>query len=188
MLLVTALLVAACGSGHEVTPGAAVPPASPSESANSPRGATLTEDQFWTLVEQARQAGEGDPEAMAEELRGRLSSLRAEEVADFHRLLVTANHRLYTERHAAVAARLCGGYLGDDGFTDYRTWVITRGRAAFDAAVTNPQQLRSLPDAEQGCEGAELFGTVAYALYAEAAGEPAAESLPLLEPDYPPTR
>ena len=39
------------------------------------------------------------------------------------------------------AAYLLNGGCGDDGFDDFRGWLVTRGRAVFEAALADPDSL-----------------------------------------------
>lgn len=99
------------------------------------------------------------------------------------------NHSLYTERLAAVADQACmpGLGLGDDLFTDFRSWVIAHGQAAYERVLASPQTLKDFPDIANGCGRGEPFGYAAFRVYVDKAGREAALSrLPSVEPTTEP--
>lgn len=136
---------------------------------------------FWDLVHATcATAQDGDVEQAAA-LREVLAELPAEDVADVHRTFVRLNRAL--KPAARVADDLCapGLGLGRDLGTDYRSWVIAHGQAAYEAVLADPQRLRDFPDAEQGCGLGEPFGYTALEVYLEKTGLDAAEiRLPIL--------
>lgn len=147
----------------------------------------MQEQQFWQAIERARTQADGDVDAMADTLREQLSGYSKQQLVDFQTTLVAHSSQLYTSAHAAAAELVCG-YLGDDGFTDFRSWVIAQGRAVFEAFVADPQSLAALPNLGDSCEGAERFGSAVDDLY-EAAGGAVSddEAYPILEPVDPPS-
>ena len=81
------------------------------------------------LVEQScRVATDGDFD-QARALRRELTGLDAEQVAAFHRTFVRVSKSLYTQE-AGRWDQVCapGIGLGDDLFTDFRSWVIAHGK------------------------------------------------------------
>ena len=147
-------------------------------------------EKFWTIVDQSRIAAGGEADQQADALRVLLADRPAEEVREFHLLLVDANQRIYTWEHGN-AAELVFGYLGDDGWTDFRTWVIVHGRAPYERYLADPDHLAVLltPDFDDEEIGAaEEFGVVASQLYQQKTGTELWETdTPILEPDAKPT-
>lgn len=142
---------------------------------------------FWTLVERAKRAAGGDAEAMADALADSLSGADADALVDVQRLLAEARQRLYTWRHSDAGEIVCG-YLGDDAFTDFRSWIISRGQSVFEAVVADPDALADVDDVEASCDaGGELFGAVPGQLYVDLTGDYFPEDVPLLEPAQPPS-
>lgn len=144
---------------------------------------------FWRLVEEScRVATDGDVR-QARALRNALNRLEAEQVAKFHRTFVRINHSLYTERVATVADEAClpGIGLGDDLFTDFRSWVIAHGQGVYERVLARPETLNDFPDIANGCGMGEPFGYAAFRVYADKAGREAALSrLPSVEPTTAP--
>ncbi|MFD0522973.1 DUF4240 domain-containing protein [Paractinoplanes durhamensis] len=168
-----ALVVAGCGA----TP--VRPQASPSTAVRGLE--TVDEDAFWQIVGDAREQASDDPDAMAEVLEERFADAGDDELRGFQRQLVAASRRLYTWRHAAAADMVCGS-VGDDGFTDWRSWVITLGRETFERIAADPDNLADVEDLTAGCAGAgELFGAAVSGIYYERHGYDD-DTFPVLEP------
>ena len=127
----------------------------------------MNTDQFWNLIETA---GEGttDSSVLIDRLKNALASLPAEEIQDFETQL---NQRL-TESYRwdlwAVAYIVNGG-SSDDGFEYFRGWLISQGRAYFEAALRDPQ--RAADRAEFDANECEDIIYVAASIYKEKTGE-----------------
>ena len=96
------------------------------------------------------------------------------------------------------AAYLIGGGCSDDGFADFRGWLISQGESAYDAALADPESLAPLAkryECDCQVEGFQYLGMAAWAKKtggtlndfptekieheatpAEASGDPAGES------------
>ncbi len=79
---------------------------------------------------------------------------------------------------APFADEIClpGLGLGQDLGTDYRSWVIAHGQAVYEALLADPDRLRDLPDARNGCGLGEPFGAAGFALYLERTGRSPSEA------------
>lgn len=177
-----AVLAAGCGGGEREDNRAAL-----IETASPNAGAVMDEASFWALIEDVRQTADGDAEAMADELREALADADADQLGTLHRSLVDANKRLYTWDHGDAGELICG-FLGDDSFTDFRSWIITRGKDVFEAVAADPDALADVEDVEATCEGGgEIFAAVPSDLYFELVGDYFPADVPLLEPDDPPS-
>lgn len=147
---------------------------------------TVGESTFWPAVEAARARAGGDPDAMAEVLEAEFAEADDETLRAFQRELVDASRRLYTWRHWTAAEMMCG-YVSDDVFTDWRSWVITLGRETFTRVAEDPDDLADVADLSAGCEGgAEIFGATVSGIFFERHGY-ADETFPILEPIESPT-
>jgi hypothetical protein len=127
----------------------------------------MTSNQFWQIVDATRAATQ---EEQLEMFRQQLRRLAPEELIDFQ--------RIFTERFFAaynwdlwVVAWLCeGGLCSDDSFMDFRTWLISRGRAVYEAALQNPDSLTD-EMRQTGHRAFELFSYGTGEIYGESAGE-----------------
>ena len=170
------LLVSGC------TPGAG----EPGLVARQPTGPTGEGgESFWQRVEDARTRGGGDPDAMAEILRAEFARSGDQALRAFQRDIVEASRRLYTWRHGDAAEMICG-FVSDDVFTDWRSWVITLGRETYTRIAEDPDALADVADLSPGCAGGgELFGAAVSGIWFERHGD-ADGDFPWLEPSYPP--
>jgi hypothetical protein len=96
--------------------------------------------QFWNEIDASRRASDGDPEAQVDELRIRLGSLSADEIVEFDRIFSEYHERAYSW-DLWGAAYIIGGGCSDDGFMDFRGWLISKGEKAYEAALENPESL-----------------------------------------------
>lgn len=69
------------------------------------------------------------------------------------------------------AAYIIEGGCSDDGFTDFRSWLISRGRDVYEAALRDPESLVEVAAAD-GVEATsfEEFQYVARRVYEEKTG------------------
>ena len=134
---------------------------------------------FWEAVHSSCQVAQDGDLLQADALEQVLSDLDTDDVARFQRTLVRLNRSL--RGIAPVADEIClpGLGLGQDLGTDYRTWVIAHGQAVYEALLADPDRLRDLPDAHDGCGLGQPYGEVAFGLYLERTGRsPADAGLP----------
>jgi len=121
--------------------------------------------QFWKLIDRSRKAAEENPEQQLETLRDLLTGLSVEDIMAFDRIL--------DEYHARAdnwdlwgAAFLIGGGCSDDGFMDFRGWLISRGEKAYEEALVDPESLvRVVQDHDGICqvEGYQYIGAEVWA-------------------------
>jgi hypothetical protein len=186
-IFATLLLLSACAEDIEEAeepvaakqPEASSAPPSPAVTPESVK--TAGDGKFWLAVETARKRGAGDPDAMARVLRARFAQADDEKLRAFQQKLVDASSRLYTWQHWNAAEMICG-FVSDDVFTDWRSWVITLGREKFTRVAEDPDNLADIADLSGGCEaGGEIFGAAVSDVYFERHGY-ADEDFPVVEP------
>ncbi len=101
----------------------------------------MDDDTYWDLVERARtESGDDSPETVAETLVAVLSTLGPSEVVGAEEAFARISRRAYGFPLWGAAYVLNGG-CGDDGFDDFRGWLVTRGRAVYEAALADPESL-----------------------------------------------
>jgi hypothetical protein len=88
-------------------------------------------ERFWQLMEQA-----DTPRA----LHGLLAALPEAELVAFERLHGEAVDRAYDWGVWGAAYVIHGG-CGDDTFMDFRAYLMSRGRAIYEAALADPDSL-----------------------------------------------
>jgi Protein of unknown function (DUF4240) len=109
------------------------------------QGHTLRMDgeAFWELIEQARSTTHDD-EHLVERVATALLALPTEEILDFEEHLSEAEHRAY-RWEVGGAAYLINGGCSDDGFQDFRAWLVAQGRDTFTRGVADPDSLTEHP-------------------------------------------
>jgi len=124
-------------------------------------------EQFWQIIEATRAATQ---EEQLERFKLELQCLGAEELIEFERHFLQHKFAAYNWDLWVVAWLWQGGMCSDDGFSDFRSWLISRGRATYEAALADAEalvdELRQTEHPEF-----ELFGYVPGRTYRELTGE-----------------
>jgi Protein of unknown function (DUF4240) len=107
----------------------------------------MREQDFWNLIDQARDDAQGDPYEVCNCLEALLHEQSPEAVLAFDGWLYKS---LYAAYRADVwgAAYIMNGGCSDDGFEYFRGWLVTQGKAVFDAALADPDSLADAIDEE----------------------------------------
>jgi hypothetical protein len=147
----------------------------------------MNEARFWEIIDNSRARAREMPaaphqdfitrheQALAETLR----QLSAEAIADFNLRFWSVHHQAYRWDLWGYAYWLHGG-CGNDGFTDFRSCLISLGKNAFTAALDDPDSLTDLLDRpDMPYMQSEGFQYVAGRVYKEKTGNEA----PLAEDD-----
>ncbi|MFC4158477.1 DUF4240 domain-containing protein [Chitinimonas lacunae] len=128
---------------------------------------------FWQLIERTREEADGDCDMHMSLLQEALVALPPQEIVEFD--------RIYGEYFAQSyqwplwgAAFLIGGGCSDDGFDYFRNWLISRGKAQFEAALADPDSLADQVREEDYCELEELPYVIVQA-WSEKTGQPERE-------------
>jgi hypothetical protein len=120
----------------------------------------MTADQFWALIEPGK-----DDEEPRESLRFHLEALALGELESFQRHFDQFFEAAYRWRLWGAAYLIEGG-CSDDGFIDFRYALISKGRAVYERALTDPDSL-----VEVDIVSDELFGCVAERVYQARTGQ-----------------
>jgi hypothetical protein len=97
----------------------------------------MTLDEFWEHIHATKC---DDPEEHAVRLVERLVALPPDDSADFEHLWWALKNQA-VHMNLRGAAYVIGGGLSDDGFSDFRSWLVLQGRAVFEAALADPDSL-----------------------------------------------
>jgi Protein of unknown function (DUF4240) len=129
----------------------------------------MDEAAFWQLTADTRQAAGGDTERQSELLEERLSRLPAEQIAEFQRMRQRLDEQAYSWNLWGAAYVIEDG-CSDDCFRDFRAYLISLGRAPYEAALRDPDSIAPVvEDAETG--DWENADSVAGDAYESAVGE-----------------
>ncbi|QMU68481.1 DUF4240 domain-containing protein [Streptacidiphilus sp. P02-A3a] len=134
------------------------------------------ETEFWQLIDETREAAQGDPVDQAELLVERLLGLTPDDVIDFARLFEARLARAWRLDLWGAADLLLGG-AGDESFDYFCCWLIGQGRDVFEGALADPDTLADLvPDFDEEVDGdAEELGDAADRAHEQLTGMPLPE-------------
>jgi hypothetical protein len=107
--------------------------------------------QFWKIIDASRRKANGELDAQVQALGEQLEPLPPAEVAKFQEIFDTYWLRAY-RWDLWGAAYIIGGGCSDDGFMDFRAWLISRGEKAYENALRDPQTLvRVVKEEDEDC-------------------------------------
>ncbi len=142
----------------------------------------MTREQFWQLVGVSLSDAEAVPAVSRRLLRRSvvlrpgqrhvralellLAELPDAELLSFQTHLDALRDDARTWELHGAGQLACGG-LGDDGFSDLRTWLVSQGRAAYERVLGEPDALVDVapPDLDERIDDAEGWGYVALELW-----------------------
>ena len=137
----------------------------------------MNKEQFWRIVDDVRSSA--DPKnqrtvlfALQEQLR----KLPSAEIMEWQEIFQFYDDAAYRDELWAASGAM-GAHCSDDGFMDFRSWLISQGRDVYMAALKDPESL-----AEVDTEGQSLnFEQYAYAAPKAYAQRRAYEAGPLTD-------
>ncbi|NOV29562.1 DUF4240 domain-containing protein [Methylomonas sp. ZR1] len=100
----------------------------------------MDEMNFWMIIGSAHEQSNGDMDQKCELIRTALSKLPQDDARAFSALFRVMMDRAYSWPLWGAAYVINGG-CGDDSFSDFRASLISRGRAAFERALADPDSL-----------------------------------------------
>jgi len=110
--------------------------------ANTPRttASPMDEARFWRLVEEAGRQSRGHIDRQVQILVEKLAELTPEEIIEFDSILDRLMALSY-RRDLWAAAYIINGGCSDDGFEDFRGWLLAQGKDIFHEALEDPGTL-----------------------------------------------
>ncbi len=128
----------------------------------------MDEDRFWQMIDSTLPVA-GDRAAQERLLWEQLLGLPPREVAEFAWILDDMIDRA-EDGNGWEAWQEFDGVGADDGFWDFRCWLISRGRAVFESALRDPESLRAVVTEDENTHFQD-FGYVALGAYEQLTGE-----------------
>lgn len=98
-------------------------------------------EEFWALLDESREAADGDTGRQTELLTAALARRTPQDIVSFDALFHTTRARGYSWDLWAVGYLAAGGGMSDDAFGDFRAYLIGRGKEVWDRAVEDPDSL-----------------------------------------------
>lgn len=100
----------------------------------------MEKQEFWQLIESAKEDAKGDEHLQGETLIKNLAKLEPEQIVAFECLvceyLIEADHF-----NILAAQKIIDGYVSDDTYLYFRCWLIAQGEAVFTNALRHPDTL-----------------------------------------------
>jgi uncharacterized protein DUF4240 len=98
-------------------------------------------ESFWDLIDKTREAANGDARKQSDLLMDELVKLpAAEEIIAFDHIFDDLKDKAYIGNLWDAATLIMHG-SGDDGFQEFREWLVGRGKEAYENAIQNPETL-----------------------------------------------
>lgn len=96
--------------------------------------------EFWELIDKTREAASGDARKQSDLLTEELAKLPKEEIISFDGIFADLKDNAYIGNLWDAATLIMYG-SGDDGFQEFREWLVGRGKEAYEKAIDNPETL-----------------------------------------------
>lgn len=108
----------------------------------------MTHDEFWQLIDKTRAESGNNPTKQAELLVKALTAMPVEDIIDYQRI-----HDVYFTRAFRTdlwdVAYIIGKGCSDDGFKDFKGWLIGQGLSTYERALYNPDTLAHIVTIEE---------------------------------------
>lgn len=126
----------------------------------------MNKDTFWEIIDNVNAAVDrNNQEAVLHATEKQLMKYSANDIAEWHQIKqVYADIACRNDLWAACAAT--ESHCTDDGFIDFRSWLISQGKEIYMTTLHNPDSLAEL-DIPAGAADFELYGYVACDAYAQ---------------------
>lgn len=133
---------------------------------------SMDKDAFWALIDSVnREVDSADQKGILRVTQEKLLALNPEEITMWGN--IQYYYKDLADTSGVFAAACClNDFMSDDGFTDFRMWLISRGKEVYLAALRDPDTLAGLNISED--TRFELYGYVSQGAYKKAgfAGDP----------------
>jgi len=103
---------------------------------------------FWELIDKTREAANGDARKQSDLLTEELTNLPEEEIISFDQIFRDLKDKAYIGNLWDAAIVIMGG-CGDDGFQEFREWLVGRGKEAYENAIKDPETLEDVLEASE---------------------------------------
>ncbi|GLY01492.1 MULTISPECIES: DUF4240 domain-containing protein [Actinoplanes] len=133
-------------------------------------------DDFWAVIDRATEQRPASPAEVAERAVADLAARAPEEIVAWGRHLDKVLVASGTEDLWAAAYLINGGCT-EEGFDNFRGWLVAHGRKAVAASVKSPDVLAGMPAVRAAADTGAVFEaeevlSIAARAHQEATGEP----------------
>ena len=126
----------------------------------------MNKEQFWRIVDDVRSSADHrDQGAILFALQEQLRKLPSAEIMEWQEIFQFYDDAAYRDELWAASGAM-GAHCSDDGFMDFRSWLISQGRDVYMAALRDPESLAEV-DTEGQSLNFEEYAYVAPKAYAQ---------------------
>lgn len=111
----------------------------------------MSKDTFWSLIASAKEVSGQDMDAYLKWITERLTTMGPQAAQDFHDIMHGYRDLAYQYGLWSAASLMCDMGCTDDGFIDFRAWLIAQGRQVYLAALADPDSLSQV-ECYGGCQ------------------------------------
>jgi hypothetical protein len=98
----------------------------------------MSTDDFWRVIDATKAPKR---EVQLRKLTAKLEKLSRKELIAFHRKFIELQIAAFTWDLWFVAWLFQGQMLSDDSFSDFRNWLISRGKTVYEKGLRDPDSL-----------------------------------------------
>ena len=107
----------------------------------------MNKEEFWKTIESVNHSvPDGNHEMVAKQMCEELLHYSPQDILDWHLILREYTNAAYRNDLWAACTAL-GAHSSDDGFIDFRTWLISQGKDIYMDAMRDPDTLAANPHA-----------------------------------------
>lgn len=126
----------------------------------------MNKEQFWRIVDDVRSSADPrDQGAVLFALQEQLRKLPSAEIMEWQEIFQFYDDAAYRDELWAASGAM-GAHCSDDGFMDFRSWLISQGRDVYMAALRDPESLAEVDNEGQSLNF-EQYAYVAPKAYAQ---------------------
>lgn len=130
------------------------------------RKKAMDKEAFWNVIEEANRCVEdGGQGTVLEAAQKKLMEYSAADIARWHEIK-GVYMKLADRKDLWEACAAAGAHCTDDGFMDFRSWLIAQGKDVYMKAVQEPDSLAEVEVPREGTDF-EDYGYVAMAAYGQ---------------------
>jgi hypothetical protein len=100
----------------------------------------MDEDVYWDLIERCK-SGTKSGEEMSKQVEVTLAGMSAADILSFELRHEKMQFDAYTSKMWCAANIMNRFFCSDDGFADFRAWLISRGKETYYNALKDPDSL-----------------------------------------------
>lgn len=105
----------------------------------------MNKEDFWQTIESVnRSVPDGNHEMVVKQMCEELLRYSPQDILDWHLILREYKNAAYRNDLWAACTAL-GAHSSDDGFIDFRTWLISQGKKVYMDAMRDPDTLAANP-------------------------------------------